>query len=183
VRFRQRARGRGVRPGVRRHRAPLGKPLLLRMSLSVDNSAEARSGPCSSACRAAASGAGIGRTHRVRLLYPERSSKPGLDDTLTVPGRDVLHQDLRISIPPRRPVPRCASSRSHPPSSAAVAFAWLRAPCASRVRRLRWTSSESARAGLLLLDEAVGKRSGGVDTDNGDDELVPAIALRRGAEG
>jgi hypothetical protein len=38
-------------------------------------------------------------------------------------------------------------------------------------------------AGLLLIVEAVGKRFGGVDIANGDDELAPAIALRRHAEG
>jgi hypothetical protein len=35
----------------------------------------------------------------------------------------------------------------------------------------------------LAYPEAVGKRFGGVDFDNGDDELAPAIALRRHAEG
>ena len=38
-------------------------------------------------------------------------------------------------------------------------------------------------AALLLSDEAVGKRFDGVDIANGDDELVPAITLRRHAEG
>jgi hypothetical protein len=36
---------------------------------------------------------------------------------------------------------------------------------------------------LLLPSEAVGKRSGGVDIANGDDEWAAAIALRRHAEG
>jgi hypothetical protein len=36
---------------------------------------------------------------------------------------------------------------------------------------------------VLLRGEAVGKRFGGVDIANGDDELGPAIALRRHAEG
>ena len=34
-----------------------------------------------------------------------------------------------------------------------------------------------------LLPEAVGKRFGGVDIANADDEWAPAIALRRHAEG
>jgi hypothetical protein len=36
---------------------------------------------------------------------------------------------------------------------------------------------------VLLAREAVGKRFGGVDIANGDDELAPAIALRRHADG
>jgi len=36
---------------------------------------------------------------------------------------------------------------------------------------------------VLLRGEAVGKRFGGVDIANGDDELAPATALRRHAEG
>ena len=36
---------------------------------------------------------------------------------------------------------------------------------------------------LSHLPEAVGKTFGGVDIANGDDELGPAIALRRHAEG
>jgi hypothetical protein len=36
---------------------------------------------------------------------------------------------------------------------------------------------------LLPRTEGVGKRFGGVDIANGDDELAPAIALRRHAEG
>jgi hypothetical protein len=36
---------------------------------------------------------------------------------------------------------------------------------------------------LLPSVEAVGKRFGGVDIANGDDELAPAIALRRHADG
>jgi hypothetical protein len=36
---------------------------------------------------------------------------------------------------------------------------------------------------LSRVPEAVGKRSGGVDIDNGDDGLAPAIALRRHPEG
>jgi hypothetical protein len=41
-----------------------------------------------------------------------------------------------------------------------------------------------AQTGALLLSpEAVGKRFGGVDIANGDVELVPAVALRRYAEG
>jgi hypothetical protein len=36
---------------------------------------------------------------------------------------------------------------------------------------------------LLPSDEAVGKRFGGVDISNGDEERAQAIALRRHAEG
>jgi hypothetical protein len=36
---------------------------------------------------------------------------------------------------------------------------------------------------LLHPPEAVGKRFGGVDIANGDDQLAPAIALRRYGEG
>jgi hypothetical protein len=42
---------------------------------------------------------------------------------------------------------------------------------------------QQRRPGVLLLDEAVGKRFGGVDIANADAELAPAIALRRHAEG
>jgi hypothetical protein len=36
---------------------------------------------------------------------------------------------------------------------------------------------------VLLRGEAVGKRFGGVDISNGDEERAQAIALRRHAEG
>jgi hypothetical protein len=36
---------------------------------------------------------------------------------------------------------------------------------------------------VLLSPEAVGRRFGGVDIANGDDEPAPAIALRGHAEG
>jgi len=36
---------------------------------------------------------------------------------------------------------------------------------------------------LLHSNEAVGKRFGGVDIANDDDQLAPAIGLRRHAEG
>jgi hypothetical protein len=52
-------------------------------------------------------------------------------------------------------------------------------PC-DRTLRFRGAASTNA---LLRMPEAVGKRFGGVDIANGDDELAPAIALRRHAEG
>jgi hypothetical protein len=42
---------------------------------------------------------------------------------------------------------------------------------------------QKRRSRLPLLDEAVGKRFGGVDIANGDDELAASIALRRHVEG
>jgi hypothetical protein len=44
-------------------------------------------------------------------------------------------------------------------------------------------ATELRETQLLLCAEVVGKRFGGVDFANGDDELAPTIALRRHAEG
>jgi hypothetical protein len=47
-----------------------------------------------------------------------------------------------------------------------------------------WASRRPRRGSRLLLwTEAVGKRFGGVDISNGDEERAQAIALRRHAEG
>jgi hypothetical protein len=59
------------------------------------------------------------------------------------------------------------------PGEASARTAPSHTPAQQRERRSR----------QLLLDEAVGKTFGGVDIANGDDELAPAIALRRHAEG